>query len=153
MPLINLKEIVPHRDGMLLISRILEVDEEKAVSESTASEKWPLVSDSFVNSLVMVELVAQTASACIGWKQKQVDELGGNERGWLVGIKTLSLATDKIPLQKRIITRVHKLFSFDNYAGFTGTAETEGAVIGTVHLQVMQSETDSVLDVPGKEMI
>jgi predicted hotdog family 3-hydroxylacyl-ACP dehydratase len=138
---------------MLLVNRILEVDEKKAVSESTASEKWPLVSDGYVNSLVMVELVAQTASACIGWKHKQADGLGGNERGWLVGIKSLSLETATIPLHKRIITRVHKEFSFENYAGFTGTAETEGTVIGTIYLQVMRSQTDSVLDVPGEEMI
>ena len=153
MPLINLEELVPHRERMLLISRILEVNEEKAVSESTASDKWPLVSGGYVNSLVIVELVAQTASVCIGWKQKQVDGLGGNERGWLVGIKSLSLESATIPLHKRIITRVQKEFSFDNYAGFTGTTETEDDVIGTVHLQVMRSQTDSVLDVPGKEMI
>ena len=152
MPSIDLKEFVPHRDGMLLISRILEVDEKKAVSESTASEKWPLVSDGYVNSLVMVELVAQTASVCIGWKQKQADGLDVDKRGWLVGIKSLFLETATIPLHKRIITRVQKQFSFENYAGFTGTAETEAAVIGTVHLQVMQSQTDSVLDIPGKEM-
>ena len=63
MPLINLEDVIPHRDGMLLVGRILEVDEEKAVSESIATGKWPLVMEGFVNSLVTVELVATHGAA------------------------------------------------------------------------------------------
>jgi predicted hotdog family 3-hydroxylacyl-ACP dehydratase len=150
MPLINLEDVIPHRDGMLLIGRILEVDEEKAVSESTATEKWPLVTDGYVNSLVIIELAAQTTSACIGWKKKLDNSLGGNERGWLVGIKTMTFEVAEIPLHTRLITRVQTQFSFDNYTGISGTVETDDALIGSVHLQVMKSQTDSVLDATGQ---
>jgi hypothetical protein len=66
-------------------------------------------------------------------------------RGWLVGIKNASFVRDKIPLNARIITRVKTDFSFENYTGIVGTAKIDSAMIGEVHLQVMQSETDSVI--------
>ncbi len=145
MPDIDLDEFIPHRDRMRLIDTVLEVNLEKVITESIVTAKWPLVEGDYVQSLIIVELVAQTASVCIGWKKKLEDTLSEIGRGWLVGIKNATLVQDKIPLNSRIITCVKTDFSFDNYTGIFGTAETKSSLIGEVYLQVMQSETDSVL--------
>ena len=142
---IDLDEFIPHRDRMRLIDAVLEVNAEKATTESIATSNWPLVEGDSVQSLIIIELVAQTASVCVGWKKKTEDASSASGRGWLVGIKNATLLQDKIPLGSRIITRVKTDFSFDNYTGIIGTAETATELIGEVYLQVMQSETDSVL--------
>lgn len=145
MPDIDLDEFIPHRDRMRLIDTVLEVNVERAITESIVTAKWPLVEGDYVQSLIIIELVAQSASVCVGWKKKIEDPSSEGGRGWLVGIKKATLAQEKIPLNSRIITRVTTDFSFDNYTGIFGTAETASKLIGEVYLQVMQSETDSVL--------
>lgn len=142
---IDLDEFLPHRDHMRLVDKVLAVDANSATTESIASDAWPLCDKDAVCSLVIVELVAQTASICVGWKTKLQDPLSKGGRGWLVGIKSASLVRDKIPINAHIITRVKTGFNFENYTGIVGTAKIESAMIGEVHLQVMQSETDSVI--------
>lgn len=142
---IDLDEFLPHRDRMRLVDKVLAVDAKGATTESIVNDAWPLYDKDAVRSLVIVELVAQTASICVGWKTKLLDPSSKGGRGWLVGIKNASFVRDKIPLNARVITRVKTDFSFENYTGIVGTAKIDSAMIGEVHLQVMQSETDSVI--------
>jgi len=142
---IDLDEFLPHRDHMRLVEKVLAVDAKSATTESIVNDTWPLCDKDAVRSLVIIELVAQTASICVGWKTKLQDPSSEGGRGWLVGIKNASFVRDKIPLNARIITRVITDFSFENYTGIVGTAETDASLIGEVQLQVMQSETDSVI--------
>jgi len=142
---IDLDELLPHRDRMRLVEKVLAVDAHSAVTESIVADTWPLRVANFVRSLVIVELVAQTTSICVGWKTKLQDPSSKGGRGWLVGIKNASFVRDKIPLNARIITRVKTDFCFESYTGIVGTAKIDSAMIGEVQLQVMQSETDSVI--------
>ena len=142
---IDLDEFLPHRDRMRLVDKVLAVDASSATTESIVNKAWPLYGKDAVRSLVIVELVAQSASICVGWKTKLQDPSSKGGRGWLVGIKKASFVRDKIPLNTHIITRVKTDFSFENYTGIVGTAKIDSTMIGEVHLQVMQSETDSVI--------
>ena len=143
---VDIEQLIPHRDRMKLIDEIIESDDEKAVTESLVTKKWPLFEETYVNSIIIIELVAQTASVCIGYKElkkKGNGNLGG--KGWLVGIKNASFFLDKIALDSRIITCSKINFNFDNYTQILGTAETDSKLIGEVNLQVMRSESGSVL--------
>ena len=142
---VDLDELLPHRDCMRLVEKVLAVDAHSAVTESIVANTWPLREDNFVRSLVIVELVAQTASICVGWSAKLKNPASSSGRGWLVGIKNASFVRDKIPLNARILTRVKTDFHFENYTGIFGEAQTDSRLIGQVQLQVMQSETDSVI--------
>jgi predicted hotdog family 3-hydroxylacyl-ACP dehydratase len=142
---IDLDEFLPHRERMRLVENVLAVDAHSAVTEAIVADTWPLRVADFVRSLVIVELVAQTASICVGWKTKLQDPSSKGGRGWLVGIKNASFVRNKIPLNARIITRVKTDFSFESYTGIVGRAETDSSPIGEVQLQVMQSETNSVI--------
>ena len=142
---IDIEQLIPHRDRMKLIDEIIESDDEKAVTESLVTKKWPLFKETYVNSIIIIELIAQTASVCIGYKElkKKDGKLGG--KGWLVGIKNASFFLDKIALDSRIITCSKINFNFDNYTQILGTTETDSKLIGEVNLQVMRSESGSVL--------
>jgi len=144
---IDIEQLIPHRDRMKLIDEIIESDDEKAVTESLVTKKWPLFKETYVNSIIIIELIAQTASVCIGYKElkKKDGKLGG--KGWLVGIKNASFYLDKIALNSRIITCSKINFNFDNYTQILGTAKTGSKLIGEVNLQVMKSESGSVLNI------
>jgi len=46
---IDIEKLIPHRDRMKLIDEIIESDDEKAVTESLVTEKWPLFKETYVN--------------------------------------------------------------------------------------------------------
>ncbi len=142
---VSIEELIPHRNRMKLIDKIIEADDEKAITEATVTGKWPLFEENYVNSIIIIELVAQTASVCIGYKElkKTNEKLGG--RGWLVGIKNASFNLDKIPLNTKIITCSKHHFNFENYTQILGTATIGSDLIGEVNLQVLRSESGSVL--------
>ncbi|MEN8752643.1 MAG: hypothetical protein AB1Z18_07690, partial [Desulfobacterales bacterium] len=58
---LNPENILPHRDRMLLVDSIIEVDDNGAVTRSVVTEKWPFFDGQNVRALVLIELVAQTA--------------------------------------------------------------------------------------------
>ena len=142
---IDLEEFLPHRSGMKLVERVVQADESGAVTESVVTAQWPLVAGGRVLPLVAVELAAQSASLCVGMRERQKDPEAAGGRGWLVGIKEARLSTQGIAVGACITTRVTIEFSYENYTGIRSVSETEGRWIGEVQLQVMQSETDSVL--------
>ena len=101
---IDIEQLIPHRDRMKLIDEIIESDDEKAVTESLVTKKWPLFKETYVNSIIIIELVAQTASVCIGYKELKKNDEKLEGKGWLVGVKNASFYLDKIALNSRITT-------------------------------------------------
>lgn len=142
---IDLKEYLPHRDGMKLVERVLQADETGAVTESVVGPQWPLIEQGHALSLVTVELAAQSASLCVGIREKQKDPASKGGKGWLVGIKEARFAARTIPVGTCITTRVEIEFSYENYTGIRSVAKAGDRRISEIQLQVMQSETDSVL--------
>jgi predicted hotdog family 3-hydroxylacyl-ACP dehydratase len=138
---INIEELIPHRDRMKLIDKVVEVDEETAVTESVVKENWPLVGEDSVSPLILIELVAQTAGACVGWKEAVKEGLDIEGRtGWLVGIKQALFYLDKIPLNARIRVNSKKDFSFENYYEILGIAKIDSQVVGEVKLQIVRPD-------------
>ena len=148
---IDLEEFLPHRAGMKLVERVVHADQEEALTESVVGPQWPLVDGEHVLPLVAVELAAQSASLCVGMRAKQTDPALDGGKGWLVGIKEARFSTQTIPVGSCISTRVKIEFSYENYTGIQSVVEADGRWIADVQLQVMQSETDSVLQKPPEQ--
>ena len=135
---INIEDLIPHRGRMKLVDKIIEVDENTAVTESTVTDQWPFVHNNFVNPLVLIEVVAQTSAVSIGWKELKEDENNIGGKGWLVGIKAANFFIDRIPLNMRIRTRVKTNFNLDNYTEIHGTSKIGSDLIGEIVLQVLR---------------
>ena len=143
LPDVSIEELIPHRSRMKLIDQIIEVDEETAVTESTVKKHWPLFGEDSVNPFILIELVAQTTGVCVGWKE--LIKKGRNiedSKGWLVGIKEAHFYLVKIPLNSRIRVSSKKIFYFENYYEFMGTAKIGSQVVGEVNLQIVHSDLD-----------
>ncbi len=136
---IDIEKLIPHRDAMKLVDKIVKVDDHLAVTESTVKNSWPLVENYAANCLVLIELVAQTSAVCIGWKELKYcqDDSGG--KGWLVGIKSASFFSGSIPVNTKIVTQTHINFAMDNYTEINGESKTDGVVLGKIILQVLKN--------------
>ncbi len=140
MVAINFDDLLPHRDRMKLVDEVIEVNERTAVTRSTVTENWPLFEEDYVNPIVLVELVAQTAGISLGWTEKKNKGVNPEGKGWLVGIKEATFYLEKIPLNSRIITNSKKVFDFDNYKEILGIARMKGEIAGKVTVQIVQAD-------------
>lgn len=133
----DIEKLIPHRDRMKLISDVLDIDNDKVVTSARVSDVWPLYRGGYVDPVVLIEIVAQTAAAHIRWK-KGVDKGGGG--GWLVGIKSAEFFLDRIPLHTVLITTVKPLAGAENYNIMEGTVSAENEILSHVQIQVFRSE-------------
>lgn len=138
----DIERLIPHRDRMKLIDAIVEVDDQWAVTESTVTDRWPLLEGDSVNPLVLIELIAQTSAVTIGWKKLKEEGDAESGKGWLVGIKSADFPDIEIPLHARITTRSEINFTMDNYTELRGISTIGKDRIGEAVLQVMRAEKE-----------
>jgi len=136
---IDIEALIPHRDRMKLINDVLDVNDDTAVTSSLVSDRWPLCQWSFVDPIVLIEIVAQTAAAYLRWKKGGYKDGGG---GWLVGIKNADFFLDRIPLHTVLITTVKNLSGAENYNVLEGTVMTGTDLLARIQIQVFRSDSD-----------
>jgi predicted hotdog family 3-hydroxylacyl-ACP dehydratase len=134
----EIEALIPHRDRMRLIGEVMAVDDDRAVTSSAVTEEWPLYCDGSVDTLVTIELVAQTAAILEGWKRLQSGR--GGASGWLVGIKTADFRLPRVPLHATLITEARKDYAMESYAVFEGTVRMGTEVVAVVSMQAFRPE-------------
>jgi predicted hotdog family 3-hydroxylacyl-ACP dehydratase len=139
----DVESLIPHRGRMRLVDEIISVDEKTAVTASTVTESWPMVEGGAVNCIVLVELVAQTAGVCLGWKERRKTEEDLDGTGWIVGVKEALFHCSEIPLKSRIITASERVFEMELYSEIVGSARVGDEILAEVKLQVVQSDTNA----------
>jgi predicted hotdog family 3-hydroxylacyl-ACP dehydratase len=137
---VDLETLVPHRDGMLLVSEIVSFDDGGAVTRAVVSERWPLTGPTGADPLVLIELVAQTAAVNNGWEIIQRQGPERDHRGWIVGIKSARLHVDRIALGTTLTIASRNQFAYENFREIAGTVEIDKEVVAEVTLQLMQAE-------------
>ena len=137
---LDIEKLIPHRDRMKLINEVLDIGADTAVTSSLVSDQWLLCYGSFVDPIVLIEIVAQTAGVHICWKRGIDKGVGG--LGWLVGVKSADFFLDRIPLQTVLITTVKNLYSAENYNVLEGIVMTGRELLGRIQIQVFRSESD-----------
>ena len=138
---IDIESLIPHRKKIKIISGILEIKETTAISTAMVNPEWPSYDGAAVNSLVLIEAIAQTAAIVEGYKRKQQGKDG--VKGWLVGIKSAEFNMEKIPVNTSLIIMIENKYTFDNYAVVEGTVKTGEKVLATATLQALQMNEDN----------
>lgn len=139
---ITIEDLLPHREGMLLISEVLRCDDRGSAARCIVKKEWPLVDERGVSPLVLVELVAQTAGINNGWQIIQQQGPGADHRGWIVGIKSARFHVDHLPLGTQIVVTSQNQFEFESFREISGTVEVDGRLAAEVVLQLMQAEKE-----------
>ncbi len=140
-PLANmsLEDILPHRDTMLLVSEVIEVDQKHALTLCQASSSWPMVEKQGILSLVLVEVAAQTAGVCNGWDRIHTKGIESEKMGWLVGIKKAEFFIDYLPLDCIILSRAETMYSFTNLREVFCQQHIDSHLVGQMTLQLFQA--------------
>jgi predicted hotdog family 3-hydroxylacyl-ACP dehydratase len=138
---IDIDSLIPHRKKIRIISGILDIQDNSAVSSAIVNSEWPLYDREAVNSLVLIEAIAQTAAIVEGYKRKKRGESA--VKGWLVGIKNAEFNIEQIPVNTNLIIMLESKYSFDNYGVVEGTVKNGDHVLATATLQAMRLNDDN----------
>lgn len=136
---IPIKDLLPHRNRMLLIERIIEVTESETVSSAVVSDHWPLVFAGSASPIVMVELTAQTAGVNNSIHRLQTRGKEDGTMGWIAGVKSAVFHMDSLPVGATLITRTRNSFSFENFREVAGTVMLDKTVAAEITLQLVSA--------------
>ncbi len=139
---LKIEDLLPHRNRMLLIDEILEIDNKVAVTRSTVTDQWPFFDGQAVDSLILIELVAQTAGINNSWVRVKKRGQDSEKKGWLVGIKQSRFFVDSLSLNDLIITRAENQFEYESYRHIAGIARIDDVIVGEVSLQLFQTDLE-----------
>jgi predicted hotdog family 3-hydroxylacyl-ACP dehydratase len=138
---IDIDSIIPHREPIKIVSEVLDAQDDSGIAVAIVKPTWPLYKDGGVNSLVLIEAVAQTAAIIEGYKRNKQGKSA--VKGWLVGIKNAQFNVEKIPANTRLIITVNSKYSLDSYAVVEGIIKSGEDVLATIVLQALRLNEDS----------
>jgi len=136
---LTLEDLLPHRDGMMFVDEVLEVDRTHARTICRVDRYWPMADAQGVSSLILVELAAQTAGVCNGWDRIQTKGLDSDQMGWLVGVKKAEFFIDYLPFGGKIIATAENINSFENLREVSCQQYLDDKLIGRIILQLFQA--------------
>ncbi len=136
---LSLHDLLPHRDTMLLVDEVLEVDKQHALTLSQVDRSWPMAEEDGVPSLILVELAAQTAGVCNGWDRVQTKGIDSEKIGWLVGIKKADFFIDYLPFGAKVLSRAENTHVFANLREVTCLLHIKENLVGKMTLQLFQA--------------
>jgi predicted hotdog family 3-hydroxylacyl-ACP dehydratase len=136
---VTLEDLIPHRDAMLLVGRILSVDDASAVTESVVAGTWPMAGPAGVPPLILVELAAQTAGVFNGWERVRVLGRDSDKSGWLVGVKRAEFFVDTLPYGMQVTVRSENTLAFDKFREVVSRVHHRQDLLAEVVLQVYQA--------------
>jgi 1-acyl-sn-glycerol-3-phosphate acyltransferase len=129
--------LIPQRRRMKLIDWVKRPAQNSLQAEATVTEAWPLNNDGKVDSIICVELVAQTVSALSTWRRGE----GAKPRvGLLVGIKEVEFSDSSIPVKTRLLIQVEEVYHVGDYAVFQGIVSSELSFYCKINIQVIEPE-------------
>jgi predicted hotdog family 3-hydroxylacyl-ACP dehydratase len=136
---VDIDRLIPHRPPMRIVEGVVAIDENSIESSCTVRDTWPTAEQGRVRSLMLVELIAQTAAVLQGWKERHEKQVG--EGGLLVGIHSAKLAQPSIPVGTRLFCAVRISHGAQSYLAFDGEVrDDKGTIWMTGSIQAFRPE-------------
>jgi predicted hotdog family 3-hydroxylacyl-ACP dehydratase len=113
-----IESMIPHRLPMRLVEGIVTVDAHSIVTSSVVRDTWPTARDGCVRTLLLVELIAQSAGVLQGWHERP--EQASVAGGLLVGVERAVIVQPTLPLGTNLLCTVrisHGAAGFQAYEG------------------------------------
>ncbi|MBI5603246.1 MAG: hypothetical protein HY879_07810 [Deltaproteobacteria bacterium] len=133
--------LIPHRRRMRLLEWVKRPIEKTLLAEATVNPNWPLHQDGRVNSVISIELVAQTIAALRTWRAGK----GAGERlGFLVGVKKADFSATSFSVGNKLVIQIAEMYHLGEYAVYEGQVSSESGFFCKTTIQVME---------PGEEIL
>jgi predicted hotdog family 3-hydroxylacyl-ACP dehydratase len=123
----DIEKLIPHRLPMRLVEEIVSIDEDSVETAAVVRDAWPTAHGGVVRTVVLVELVAQSAAVLQGWKERHDKESGTG--GLLVGVPEAKPLRGTVPVGTRLRCSVRISHGAPNYLVFEGEVKDNTGVL------------------------
>lgn len=137
-----LEALLPQRGRMLLLNKVLAGEASFAVTESVVRPDWPLARPEGVDSLVLVEVAAQTAGISCSWDRLQRLGPKSEQKGWIVAIKRAELHLAHLPFGAHIRVEGRNTINYGGFQEISTTVSMNDACIAEIVLQLYQPQEE-----------
>ena len=140
----RIESYIPHRGGMRLIDRVLEVDDQHVVAEVDVPFDGLFVRDGRVPAWIGIEYMAQAVSA---WAGNRARAKGGAPRaGLLLGSRRYEVKCDGFPSGKQLRIEVScELFAANGLGQFDCRIVMDGQAVATARIAVLDPPEGSTI--------
>jgi predicted hotdog family 3-hydroxylacyl-ACP dehydratase len=136
---VDIERLIPQRPPMRLVEAVARIDDQSIESVCTVRDSWPTAHAGQVRSLMLIELVAQTAAVLQGWKERHESEVG--QGGLLVGIHSAKFPAPAIHVGTHLSCAVRISHGAQSYLAFDGEVrDDQGTVWLTGSIQAFRPE-------------
>ena len=119
---LDIESFIPHRPPMRLVERVLSIEDGDTSTIVTCCEvlpTWPTVANGRARTLLLLEVIAQSAGVLIGWRER--NEADGPGQGLLVGVKDATIRQPFLPVNTQLRCHTELIHGVTHYAAFQGT--------------------------------
>ena len=114
----QVEALIPHRLPMRLVEGFEDPVDERMLAFAGVSASWPTVCGGAARTLILIELIAQSAGVLQGFRERaQGKPVSG---GLLVGIPALTVSKARVPVGTRLRCSVSISHGAPNYLVFDG---------------------------------
>jgi predicted hotdog family 3-hydroxylacyl-ACP dehydratase len=138
----DIETLIPHRCPMRIVERVCEATDATIETVSTVRDTWPTVRNGNARTVMLIELVAQTAAALAGWVER--DKETGRGLGYLVGVPHAELRRPFVPVGTVLHCYARVTQAIDNYRAFEGrVTDQDGEELVTVSIQALRPDEEA----------
>lgn len=129
-----IESLVPQRDAMMLLDRVVARDDDSATCELTVREGAAFVREGRVPAAVFLEYMAQAAAAFVGLRAR--DHHRAPREGYLLAAREMDLFTDGARVGDALRVRATRLDEDGALARFRAEVTRDGVTLATATLTV-----------------
>ncbi len=136
----SVENLIPHKNGMRLVSGLLNVGERCAEVESVFSRKSPFIKQNgMLEDVAYMEIMAQSAAAMNGFSR--LDTGLPKSKGFLIGGRNINIY-GRAYAGDRLITRIYKTAKFGNFGILTAQIMRDGELISEGEIKIYQYDDE-----------
>jgi radical SAM protein with 4Fe4S-binding SPASM domain len=134
----NVKIIIPQKNGMRVVSTLLNVEERYAKVESVFSNKSPFVKkDGSLEEITYMEIMAQSAAVMNGFSK--YDTGAPFPGGFLLGGQKINIYKKSF-INEKLVTDIYKTAKFGNFGILTATVKRGNEIIADGEIKIFQND-------------
>ncbi len=129
----NIKKLLPQRNPILMVDTLYSADDVEGVAGLTVQDDNFFCEDGFFTEPGLIEHIAQSASAFVGYKALQSG--ADTPVGYIGEVKKFRLM--KLPeAGSRLVTRIHIMSEVMNITLFSAETTADGQVLATCQMKL-----------------
>ncbi len=140
-----IESLVPQRLPIRLVEELRKVEGDEAHTWAVVRSSWPTVQQGHARTIVLIELIAQSAAALMGWRARHQE--AAEPPGMLVGVPSAAWSRPVIPVGTPLLTHVRITRGFSRFAAFEGrVCDEAGQLWMEASIQAYRPTQDELVD-------